>query len=112
MASSVALHLNLPLCFFLGLTAWLDFGLRDVAGFGELDMASHEWPCRRWMSQHEVMHDLWQEAVECHSWCWDSHNEESFSSEYRSELYSPLGGVLRMKSIRIIFKTGSQTVGF
>jgi len=33
---------------------------------------------------------------------------ESFSSEYRSELYSPLGGVLRMKSIRIIFKTGNQ----
>ena len=37
---------------------------------------------------------------------------ESFSSEYRSELYSPLGGVLRMKSIRIIFKTGNRTVSF
>jgi len=41
---NAVLHLDLPLCFFLGLTAWLDFGLRDVTGFGELDMALHEWP--------------------------------------------------------------------
>ena len=37
VASSVVLYLDLPLYFFLGLMAWLDFGFRDVAGFGELD---------------------------------------------------------------------------
>jgi len=74
-------------------------------------MLSCEWLRGRCMSQRDVTCDSWQEAVERHGWRWDSHGE-SFSSEYRSELYSPLGGVLRMKSIRIIFKTGSRTVGF
>ena len=112
MASWAAPHLDLPMCFFLGLTTWLDFGFRDVACFGGLNMASHEWACGRWMSQCDVTHDLWWEAVEHCGWCWDSHNGESFLSEYRSELYSPLVGVLRMKSIWIIFKTGNQAVSF
>ena len=64
-ASSAALHLDLPLRFFLGLTAWLDFGLREIAGFGELDIVSCEWLRGRWLSQHDVTRDSWREAVEC-----------------------------------------------
>src|SRR5882724_2259117 len=57
----------------------------------KLHMLSREWPRGRCMSQRDVTRDSWREAVERRGWRWDSHNGESFSSEYRSELYS-LGG--------------------